>query len=120
MLASSRRNRAFSASTSVIDRLTATAAPSAVLSLPARLNLIQFPRLDSGMPNRLAAWLPPIDSPSLTASILNSALYRRFPTNSFLLISPSVHQKFTNNLMYVKPGQGHRTVSYAEKLEWSP
>src|SRR4029077_2218928 len=42
VLASSRRNRAFSASTSVIDRFTATAAPSAALSLPARLSLIQF------------------------------------------------------------------------------
>ena len=101
VLASSRRNRAFSASTSETDRLTATAAPSAALSLPARLNLIQFTRLDSGMPNRLAAGVPPIDSPSLTASTFNSALYRRFPTKSFLLISSSVHQKFTINLMYI-------------------
>src|SRR5579859_395125 len=107
VLASSRRNRAFSASTSWTDRLTATAPPSAALSLPSRLNFIQFHRLDSGMPNRLAAGLPPIDSPSLTASILNSAVYCRFATCSFLPISPSVHQKFTNNLMYVKPGQGH-------------
>ena len=55
VLLSSRRNRAFSASSSVTERFTVTAAPSAALSLPARLSLIQFHRLDSGMPNRLAA-----------------------------------------------------------------
>jgi len=65
VLASSRRNRAFSASTSWSDRYTLTAPPSA--TLPASLRFIQFHRLDSGMPNRLAALLPPIDSPSLTA-----------------------------------------------------
>ena len=58
VLASSRRNRPFSASTSVTDRFTGTAAPSAAVSLPARLSLIQFHRLESGMPNRLAALLP--------------------------------------------------------------
>src|SRR4051812_9296737 len=95
VLASSRRKRAFSASTSLTDRFTATAPPTAALSLPARLSLIQFHRLDSGMPNRFAAWLPPIDSPNLTASTLNSAVYCRFATDSFLPISPSVNQKFT-------------------------
>ena len=59
VLANSRRNRAFSASTSVPDLLTVTAAPSAALSLPDRLNVIQFNRLDSGILNRLAARLPP-------------------------------------------------------------
>ena len=39
-LASSRRNRAFSASTSLTDRFAATALPAAALSLPARLSLI--------------------------------------------------------------------------------
>ena len=47
-VASSRRNRPFSASTSVTDRFTGTAAPSAAVSLPARLSLIQFHRLESG------------------------------------------------------------------------
>jgi len=39
-LANSRRNRAFSASTSLTDRFAATALPAAALSLPARLSLI--------------------------------------------------------------------------------
>jgi hypothetical protein len=63
-LASSLRNRAFCVSTSLTGRFTATAGPSAALSLPTRLSLIQFHRLDSGIPNRLASWLPPIDSPT--------------------------------------------------------
>jgi hypothetical protein len=62
--------------------------------------------VDCGIPNRLAAALPPVDSANLTASVLNSSVYRRFGTVSFVPISPSVHQKVTNILMYVKPGQG--------------
>src|SRR3954463_11851982 len=71
------------------------------------------------MPNRLAACLPPIDSPSLTASTLNSSVYCRFATNSFLPISPFVHQKFTRNLMYVKPGQGHTAFGIYEARQGS-
>src|SRR4051812_30360310 len=65
-LPSSLRSRAFSASSSLTERFTGVAAPSAALSLPARLSRIQFHRLDSGIRSRLAAWLPPIESPSLT------------------------------------------------------
>jgi hypothetical protein len=54
--------------------------------------------------------LPPVDNASLTASVLNSSVYRRFGTVSFFPISPSAHQKVTNNLMYVKPGQGHSPI----------
>jgi hypothetical protein len=61
--------------------------------------------VDCGIPNRLAAALPPVDSANLTASALNSSVYRRFGTDSFFPISPSVHQNVTNILMYVKPGQ---------------
>src|SRR5277367_701288 len=67
----------------------------------------QFHILELGISSRLAAWLPPIDSASRTASILYSSVYRRFGTSSFLLIRSSVHQKITKILMYVKPGQGH-------------
>ena len=63
-------------------------AATAAVSLPARLSLIQFHRLESGMPNRLAALLPPIDSLSLTASTLNSSVYCRFGTDSLLPIAP--------------------------------
>jgi tetratricopeptide (TPR) repeat protein len=62
--------------------------------------------VDCGIPSRFAAALPPVDNASLTASDLNSSVYRRLGTDSFFPISPSVHQKVTNNLMYVKPGQG--------------
>ena len=65
--------------------------------------------VDCGIPSRLAAALPPVDCANLTASALNSSVYRRFGTDSFFPISPSVHQKFTKILMYVKPGQGHIT-----------
>jgi len=65
--------------------------------------------LDSGIPNRAAALLPPIDSPSLTASTLNSLVYCLLGTDSFLLIVTPVHQKFTSNLMYAKPWQDHTT-----------
>src|SRR4029453_14875790 len=60
---------------------------------------------DCGIPNRLAAALPPVDSANLTASALNSSVYRRFGTDSFFPISPSVHQNVTNILMYVNRGQ---------------
>ena len=33
-------------------------------------------------------------------------MYCRLPTHAFFPIASSVHQKFTHNLMYVKPGQG--------------
>src|SRR5882672_2602201 len=105
-LASSRRSRETSASSSLTPRFIGTAAPAAPLSLPARLNRIQFHKLESGMPSRFAAWLPPIDSASRTASSLNSSVYCRFGTDSFLPISSSVHQKPTSNLMYVNPRQG--------------
>ena len=120
MLANSRRNRAFSASTSMTDYFIGTGAPSAALSLPARLSLIQFHRLDSGIPNRLAALLPPIDSPNPTASTLTSSVYCRFATNYFLLISLSVHQKFTNNLMYVNPRQGHFCFHFKNVFVYRP
>ncbi len=48
-------------------------APLSALSLPARFSRTQLCRLDSGIPNRLAAWLPPIDSANRTASTLNSS-----------------------------------------------
>ena len=73
VLASSRRNRAFSASSSLTGRFADTAAPLSALSLPARFSRTQLCRLDSGIPNRLAAWLPPIDSANRTASTLNSS-----------------------------------------------
>ncbi len=66
--------------------------------------------VDCGIPSRFAAALPPVDNANLTASVLNSSVYRRFGTDSFFPISPSVHQKVTNILMYVKPGQGHSTL----------
>lgn len=110
MLASSRRKRAFSASTSVADRFTETPVPPAAFSFPARLSRIQFHRLESGMLNRFAACPPPIDSLSLTASTLNSSVYCRFETDAFMPISPSVHQKVTSYLMYAKPGQGHSSI----------
>ena len=55
VLASSRRKRAFSASTSITGRFTGTLVPSAAFSGPVRLSLIQFPRLESGMLSRFAA-----------------------------------------------------------------
>src|SRR5665213_2144299 len=105
--ANSRRSRAFSASSSVGGRLTGTAEGSPTLSLPERLKRTQFHRLESGIPSRFAAWVPPIDSASRTASTLNSCVYCRFGISSLLPIRPSVHQKTTKNLMYVKLGQGH-------------
>src|SRR5882672_4635384 len=119
-LASSRRSRETSASSSLTPRFIGTAAPAAPLSLPARLNRIQFHKLESGMPSRFAAWLPPIDSASRTASSLNSSVYCRFGTDSFLPISSSVHQKPTSNLMYVNPRQGHMPAiwDYVWSLVW--
>jgi len=70
--------------------------------------------LESGISRRFAAWLPPIDSASRTASILYSSVYRRFGTSPFLLICSSVHQKITKILMYVKPGQGQ--PAYTRRL----
>src|SRR5207344_58535 len=103
-LASSRRKRAFSASSSVAERLVG-AVSSPAFSVPARARLTQLDKLDSGIPSRFAAWLLPIDSANRTASTLNSPVYCRFGTASFFAISFSVHQKSANNLMYVKPGQ---------------
>src|SRR6185503_19440836 len=101
----SRRNREFSVSSSPTPRLTGTAPAGCPESLPLRLSNIQFHTLDCGIPSRLAAVVPPIDSASLTASILNSSVYCRFGTNCLLPISSSVHQKSTIFLVYVKPGQ---------------
>ncbi len=109
--ANSRRSRAFSASNSVGARLAGVPARSPACSFPARLRRIQFHTLESGISSRFAAWLPPIDSASRTASILYSSVYRRFGTSSFLPICSSVHQKNTKILMYVKPGQGHIETS---------
>ena len=53
-LVSSRRKRAFSASSSVVGRLVG-AVPSSAFSLPARARLTQLDKLDSGIPSRLAA-----------------------------------------------------------------
>ena len=116
VLASSRRNRPFSASTSVTDRFTGTAAPSAAVSLPARLSLIQFHRLESGMPNRLAALLPPIDSLSLTASTLNSSVYCRFGTDSLLPIAPLRPSKSyqQSDARETRAESGHQTVYVGE------
>ena len=47
-----------------------------------------------------------MDCARRTASSLNSNVYCRFETSSFLLILSSVHQKVTNILVYVKPRQG--------------
>ena len=55
VLASSRRKRACSASTSITGRCTGTLVPAAAFSVPARLGLIPFHRLDSGMLSRFAA-----------------------------------------------------------------
>ncbi|WP_291990339.1 putative sulfate/molybdate transporter [Luteitalea sp.] len=65
----------------------------------------QFVTVDCGTPSRLAVALSPIEAANVTASCLNSVVYCRFRTNAFFAISPSVHQKVTNSLMYVKPGQ---------------
>jgi hypothetical protein len=110
-LDSSRRNRTFSASNSAIVRFTGTALPVTAFNLPDRLSCSQFHKLEYGTPNRFAASVHPIDSVKRTASTLNSAVYRRFPTDSFLFISPSVHQEVISNLMYVKPGQGQVTLA---------
>lgn len=42
---------------------------------------IQVHKLDSEMPNCLAAWCPPTDCSSCTASDLNSSVYRRVGTD---------------------------------------
>ena len=76
--------------------------------------------VDCGIPNRFAAALPPVDSANLTASALNSSVYRRFGTDSLFPISPSFHQKVTNNLMYVKPGQGHHDALTPENSTATP
>jgi len=105
-LASSRRNREFSASSSVLGRFTAIAPASAPGSFPALLSLIQFHKLESGMPSRFAASPFPADSANLTASSLNSSVYCRLGSDVPLLISFSVHQQVNSVLMYVKSRQG--------------
>src|SRR6185295_9865235 len=77
-LTSSRRSRAFSASSSETGRFTATAALVPPTDSPSRLRRTQFVMVDCGIPNRLAAVLPPVDCANLTASVLNSSVYRRF------------------------------------------
>src|SRR5690606_30668403 len=106
VLANSRRNRAFSASNSDTGRRAGVAggSPDTVPALLSRTPMVLVP---CGIPIRLAAALPPIDRPSLTASALNSSVYCRFGTSAFLLIAFSVHQKINSNLMYVKQRQGH-------------
>ena len=76
VLSSSRRSREFSASTSASDLFTGF-APLEASNFPARLRLIQFLRLPSGTPNRLAASLTPTVSPKRIASTLNSFVYFR-------------------------------------------
>ena len=49
--------------------------------------------VDCGIPSCFAAALPPVDSANLTALVLNSSVYRRFGTDSFFPIAPSVHQE---------------------------
>jgi hypothetical protein len=46
------------------------------------------------------------DDGGLITSVLNSPVYRRFGTGSVFPVAPSVHQRVTDTLMYVKPGQG--------------
>src|SRR4030095_10426569 len=74
-LASSRRSRAFSASSSDTGRFTAAAAPSTELDVPSRLRRTQFVMVDCGIPSRLAAALPLVDSANLIASVLHSSVY---------------------------------------------
>src|SRR5690348_17344229 len=116
-LASSRRSRAFSASTSDTGRLTAAAALAVAPDPPSRLRRTQLVTVDCGMPSRLAAAFPPVDSANLTASVLNSSVYRRFGTASFFPIVSSVHQKAIKILMYVKPGQGHNRSALSRSAE---
>src|SRR5207302_10371112 len=61
-LASSRRSRAFSASTSETGRFTATAAPVLPTASPSPLRRTQLVMVGCGLPNRSAASLPPADS----------------------------------------------------------
>ena len=77
---------------------------------PSRLCRTQFVMVDCGIPSRSAVALPPLDSANLTASVLNSSVYRRFGTAPSFPSRPPVHQKLTNILMYVKPGQ--------DQLQW--
>src|SRR4029453_15805662 len=104
-LASSRRRRLFSASSSAGEPLSGPARGRSP-SLPLRFNRTQFPKLHIGLPSRLAAWLMPTDSANRNASSLNSSVYCRFGTVSFA-ISFSVHQNIIKILMYVETGQGH-------------
>ena len=86
----------------------ATKAASGAEAFPLRT---QFVTVDCGTPSLLAAALPPIDAANLIASTLNSSVYCRFGTDSFLLISPLLHQNSTNFLMYVKTRQGHEQLA---------
>jgi len=62
------------------------------------------------MPSRLAAAFPPVDSANLTASVLNSSVYRRFGTDLLLL----------DDFSYVRRDQTETTVLFqliAERYE---
>jgi hypothetical protein len=81
--ANSRRNRSTSASISFADRGVADTL-LVVPSFPARSSLIQLNKLDSGMPSRRLASVQPTLSASRIVSILNSLVYRRLGTPTFL------------------------------------
>jgi hypothetical protein len=117
-LASSRRSRLFSASSSAGEPFIGVANGTAG-NLPALLSRIQFPRLDAGIPSRFAAWLMPTVSANRKASSLNSCVYCRFGAVS-LAISLSVHQNIIKILMYVETGQGQNDflMSLNGLCEW--
>src|SRR5271165_334347 len=81
--ANSRRNRSFSASSSFADRGVAVTATEES-SFPARSSFTQLDKLDSGMRSRRLASVRPTLLPNRTASILNSLVYRRLGTPTFL------------------------------------
>src|SRR3954452_22362465 len=96
VLANSRRNRTFSASTSVSDRFTGTATASDALNLPARFSCTQFHKLECGIPNRLAASVIPSDSLNRTAFDLElirvlSIPYQLSPAHLVLRSSANVN-----------------------------
>src|SRR5215203_3223209 len=107
-LTNSLRSRAFSASNSDTGLFAAQADSAATGADPCRPVFrfrTQFVTVDCGTPSLLAAALPPIESASRTASTLNSSVYCRFGTDSFLLISSLRSSEPYQLLMYVKPRQ---------------
>ncbi len=62
--ANARRSRLSSASSSPAERFTGAPPAGQPLSLPCRCRRIQFHILESGMPSRLAAWLPGCRQPT--------------------------------------------------------